>query len=644
MKAVRLFSMLCVLVMAVLVLGLGAKPLPMAQAQQSKFLGNIFRSSSEPRNFSQYWNQVTPENAGKWESVESSRDQMNWGTLDAIYNYAKQHGFPFKMHTLVWGNQQPSWITSLSQAEQRAEVEEWFAAVAARYPAIDLIDVVNEPLHDPPDYKNALGGDGSTGWDWVIQSFQLARQYFPNSKLLINEYGIISDPNATSQYVTIINLLKTRGLVDGIGIQCHYFNMNDVSVSTMQSVLNTLSATGLPIYVSELDIQGDDQTQLQRYQQKFPVLWEHPSVAGVTLWGYIQGEMWASDAHLLRSDGTERPALTWLMQYVKGGTTPTATPTRTPTRTPTPTTGPTATPTRTPTRTPTPTSGPTATPTRTPTRTPTPTSGPTATPTRTPTPAPGGTCAVDYVIQNDWGSGATVNVTIRNNGTSAINGWTLTWTFPGTQQVTQMWSATYTQSGASVSAKNMSWNATIPANGGSVSFGFNMSYSGTNAKPTDFALNGVSCGGTAAPTATPVPTATPTRTPTPTTGPTATPTRTPTPAPTATPGGAACAVTYAIQNDWGSGATVNVTIRNNGTSAINGWTLAWTFPGNQQITQMWGATYTQSGASVSARNMSWNATIPANGGSVNLGFNLSYSGTNAKPTTFTLNGTACQSQ
>ncbi|MCX7680582.1 MAG: cellulose-binding domain-containing protein, partial [Anaerolineae bacterium] len=98
------------------------------------------------------------------------------------------------------------------------------------------------------------------------------------------------------------------------------------------------------------------------------------------------------------------------------------------------------------------------------------------------------------------------------------------------------------------------------------------------------------------------------------------------------------------QNDWGTGATVNVTIRNNGTTAINGWTLAWTFPGNQQITNMWNATYTQSGASVTARNMDYNAAIPANGGTVGFGFNLSYSGTNARPTSFTLNGVACTVQ
>ena len=103
-----------------------------------------------------------------------------------------------------------------------------------------------------------------------------------------------------------------------------------------------------------------------------------------------------------------------------------------------------------------------------------------------------------------------------------------------------------------------------------------------------------------------------------------------------------CAVTYNILNDWGSGFTADVTIKNNGTAAINGWTLTWTFPGNQTITNLWNGTYTQSGASVSVKNMSYNATIGANGGTVNFGFNANYSGTNAKPASFQLNGTTCQ--
>jgi peptidoglycan/xylan/chitin deacetylase (PgdA/CDA1 family) len=128
--------------------------------------------------------------------------------------------------------------------------------------------------------------------------------------------------------------------------------------------------------------------------------------------------------------------------------------------------------------------------------------------------------SVDYT-QNDWGSGATVNVTITNNDTSAINGWNLAWTFSGNQKISNMWNATFTQSGTSVKAANQSYNSVIPANGGKVSFGFNISYSGSNAKPNSFTLNG-SASSTASPTvtATTTPTVTvPTPTPTTTAGP-----------------------------------------------------------------------------------------------------------------------------
>lgn len=134
--------------------------------------------------------------------------------------------------------------------------------------------------------------------------------------------------------------------------------------------------------------------------------------------------------------------------------------------------------------------------------------------------------------------------------------------------------------------------------------------------------------------------------PTPTVTPTVTPTITPTVTPTVTPTPPVngVTVTYAIQNDWGNGATVNVTIKNNGTSAINGWQLAWAFPGNQKITNLWNGSYTQNGANVTVTNLSYNNVIPAGGGTVNFGFNISYSGSNTKPTSFTLNGTPTQVQ
>ncbi|GAA3796807.1 hypothetical protein GCM10022226_15240 [Sphaerisporangium flaviroseum] len=136
------------------------------------------------------------------------------------------------------------------------------------------------------------------------------------------------------------------------------------------------------------------------------------------------------------------------------------------------------------------------------------------------------------------------------------------------------------------------------------------------------------------PTSSPSPS--PTLTPTPTPTPTAT--RTPTPTPTVSPGG--CTVTYKT-NDWGNGFTADVTIANGGSSAINGWTLAFAFTGNQQITNTWNGVTTQSGTQVTVKNVGWNGTIGANGGTAGFGFQSTYSGANAAPAAFTLNGAAC---
>src|SRR5579863_8852169 len=76
-------------------------------AGQGKFLGSTI-NGSVPSNWTVYWNQVTPENAGKWGSVEATQGVFTWAPLDAIYNFAQQHGIKFKAHNLIWGAQFPS--------------------------------------------------------------------------------------------------------------------------------------------------------------------------------------------------------------------------------------------------------------------------------------------------------------------------------------------------------------------------------------------------------------------------------------------------------------------------------------------------------------------------------------------------------
>ncbi|CCK26265.1 cellulose 1,4-beta-cellobiosidase [Streptomyces davaonensis JCM 4913] len=99
-------------------------------------------------------------------------------------------------------------------------------------------------------------------------------------------------------------------------------------------------------------------------------------------------------------------------------------------------------------------------------------------------------CTVDYKT-NDWGSGFTASVTVTNNG-AAKSSWAVKWSYAGNQQVTNGWNAKITQSGTAVTAANESYNGSL-GTGGSVSFGFNASYSGTNAIPGTFTLDGVTC-------------------------------------------------------------------------------------------------------------------------------------------------------
>lgn len=261
---------------------------------------------------------------------------MNWANLDNAYNLAQAQGFPFRHHVLIWGKQQPSWMNDLSSSDQRAEIEEWFSAVATRYPGIDYLEVVNEPLNAPPDGNNgranyiaALGGTGPSGWEWVLESFRLARQYFPGTQLVLNEYNVIRNNDNTTNYLALIGLLQAEDLIDVIGFQGHAFTTGPASVGAMTSSINRFEATGLPVMVTEMEIDGavfvdsdwiqDDALQLSEYQRVFPLFWEHPAIVGVTLWGWRPG-LWrdAEMAYLQNIDGTERPALQWLRHYLTG--------------------------------------------------------------------------------------------------------------------------------------------------------------------------------------------------------------------------------------------------------------------------------------------------------------------------------------
>ena len=109
------------------------------------------------------------------------------------------------------------------------------------------------------------------------------------------------------------------------------------------------------------------------------------------------------------------------------------------------------------------------------------------------------------------------------------------------------------------------------------------------------------------------------------------------PTPSTPPPG--CRIGYTV-NPWNTGLTASITITNAGSTAINGWSLAFTLPSGQTVTGAWNATISPTSGAVTARNVSYNSTIAPNG-SVSFGFQANHTGNTGRPSSFTLNGTAC---
>ena len=305
-----------------------------AKAQLStnpdKFLGNIttgWPGSMDYNGFkySDYWNQVTPENGTKWGTVEGTRNSYYWNGADPAFKYAKEHGFPFKFHCLVWGSQYPNWIKNLSAEDRYKAIEKWMDKVKSKYPDLQLIDVVNEAIdgHQADTYlmREALGGNGATGYDWIIKAFEMAHERWPDAILIYNDFNTFQWN--TDQFIKLVQTIRDAGApIDAYGCQSH--DLKGVSKANLQKVMTKIQdALKMPMYISEYDI-GDtnDANQKKNYEQHIPVMWEADYCAGITLWGWMYGNTWIEGDGEKGISGIvknkkERPALEWLREYMQ---------------------------------------------------------------------------------------------------------------------------------------------------------------------------------------------------------------------------------------------------------------------------------------------------------------------------------------
>jgi endo-1,4-beta-xylanase len=410
---------------------------------------------------------VVPENAMKWDATEPSPNSFSYGSGDQVVSYAAAAGKKVYGHTLVWHSQLPGWVSGLSATALQSAMTNHITNVATHFKGkVVAWDVVNEAFADNGARRAESPFQQKLGDGYIETAFRTARAADPGAKLCINDYNTDGINAKSTAIYNLVKDFKARGVpIDCVGFQAHLI-VGQVP-GDLQANLQRFADLGVDVRITELDIRMStpaDATKLANqaadYKKVFQACLGVTRCQGVTIWGITDKYSWVPDTF-----PGQGAALVWDASYAKKpaydaiasafGAVPPVTPTATPTVTPT------------------------VTPTTTPT------------PTVTPTTPPSAGCQVTYGV-NQWNTGFTANVTVKNTSSTAINGWTLKFTFPSGQTITQAWSSVATQSGSAVTLTNAAWNGSIPA-GGSQQIGFNGSHTGTNTAPVSFTLNGTTC-------------------------------------------------------------------------------------------------------------------------------------------------------
>ncbi|MBR2212767.1 MAG: endo-1,4-beta-xylanase, partial [Fibrobacter sp.] len=307
----------------------------------AKFVGNITTRGQVRSDFTQLWNQITAENECKWASIEGSRGRYNWSGCDAAFNWAKNNGGHFKFHALVWGSQYPNWLNGLSADETKKAITAWMDAVKQHYPELEMIDVVNEAIKSGGKYHSAYGSQGGNNivaalggdngnYEFVQTAFKMARERWPEAILIYNDYNTVQWQK--NEGIDLIQKLKKGGApVDAYGLQAHDMMSQGggaggtggggscLSINTLKSTIEEIwNKTQIPLFISEYDIfTSNDNVQKQCYQEQISYFMENEHIAGITIWGYIYGATWNDGTSGIIKDNKDRPAMTWLKEYLK---------------------------------------------------------------------------------------------------------------------------------------------------------------------------------------------------------------------------------------------------------------------------------------------------------------------------------------
>ena len=275
---------------------------------------------------------VTCENEMKWDTLQPSRDQFNFGPADQVVSFASDNGMLVKGHALVWHNQLPQWVQSLSSADDaRAVMLDHIETVVSHYQGqVVAWDVVNEVWENE---ENWVGGQ-PTLRDYVFtqllddsfidDAFIAAHAADPNAKLYYNDYRA-DGLNAKSDAIyEMVSGMVERGIpIHGVGLQTHLGARNGiVPVSEIAANMQRVADLGLEVLISEMDIDRcagqTPEEQRQQYHDIVSVCVAQPACPAITFWGITDRYSWLVDKENNGCTSEQDPAgLLWDNDYNK---------------------------------------------------------------------------------------------------------------------------------------------------------------------------------------------------------------------------------------------------------------------------------------------------------------------------------------
>ncbi|WP_412099831.1 endo-1,4-beta-xylanase [Micromonospora ureilytica] len=395
---------------------------------------------------------MTAVNEMKPDATQPNPGQFDFRRGDAIYDWATQRGMKFRGHTLAWHAQQPRFWGSLSGSALRTAMIDHINGVMAHYKGkLYAWDVVNEAFAENGSRRSS--NLQSTGNDWIEVAFRTARAADPSVKLCYNDYNIENWTYAKTQGVyNMIRDFKARGVpVDCVGLQTHFTGGSSLP-GNFQQTLSSFAALGVDVALTEADVTNASTSQYQGLTQ---ACMNVPRCVGITTWGIRDSDSWRGNESPLLFDRNSNPKAAYTAVLNALNAASTTVPGTTPPTTDPPTTPPTTDP-------------------------------PTTPPTTDPPTTPPGACTATYRMVNSWNGGFQGEVTVANNGSATLSGWTVRLTLAGGQAIANVWNGINTGTSGTVSVSNAEYNRSLGANA-STTFGF-LANGSSNAAP-----GGLSC-------------------------------------------------------------------------------------------------------------------------------------------------------